>query len=712
MKIEDWPLDRLKPYENNPRQNQDAVPAVAQSIREFGFKVPIIADRDGVIVAGHTRYLAAKELGMETVPVIVADDLTPAQIQAFRIADNKTAEIADWDYDLLPIELAALQDQHFDLDLIGFSSDELADLLDPGVQDGLTDPDEVPEPPDEAITQPGDLWILGNHRLLCGDSANPDDVNRLLDGNSIHLVNTDPPYNVKVEPRSNNAIAAGLSSFTGVKHHQKLDVERHPEKAQATHAKLRAKDRPLENDFVSDEEFDRLLDAWFGNMARVLVPGRSFYIWGGYANCANYPPVLKKHKLYFSQSLIWDKQHPVLTRKDFMGAHEWCQPPDTSVLTGSGSSRISGLRDGDQVVAFSTRWPAIIGHRNGPAVKVGQRHYGGPLYGVTVGKKTTWSTDGHHFSVKLTANARTIWCVYLMRKGDWWRVGKTKLLTTWGLGVKQRLQMEAGEEAWLLSTHADNQEAATAEQIVSARYGIPTTFWVEANTSKRTTAQIASIYESIDPLAIHRGALWALSDHNRRLKYPLIRAGRTRDKFGRRISFRCHACNLLPGAMEIPIPVSHTKHHWQPITHVDVQHYSGPVYSLDVPKYHHYIADGIVTHNCFYGWKEGAGHQFFGPNNATDLWHVKKVNPQSMIHLTEKPVQLAVLAMQYSSRPGENVLDLFGGSGSTLIGCEQTGRKAFLMELDPLYADVIVQRYEQFTGQKAIRQPAESEVVH
>ena len=324
MKIEDWPLDRLKPYENNPRQNQDAVPAVVASIREFGFKVPIIADRDGVIVAGHTRYLAAKELGMETVPVIVADDLTPAQIQAFRIADNKTAEIADWDYDLLPIELAALQDQHFDLDLIGFSSDELADLLDPGVQDGLTDPDEVPEPPDEAITQPGDLWILGNHRLLCGDSANPDDVNRLLDANSIHLVNTDPPYNVKVEPRSNNAIAAGLSSFAGVKHHQKLDVERHPEKAKGTTKKLRAKDRPLANDFVTDQEFDELLLAWFGNIARVLLPGRAAYVWGGYANCANYPPVLKATGLYFSQAIIWVKEHPVLTRKDFMGNHEWC----------------------------------------------------------------------------------------------------------------------------------------------------------------------------------------------------------------------------------------------------------------------------------------------------------------------------------------------------------------------------------------------------
>ena len=105
---------------------------------------------------------------------------------------------------------------------------------------------------------------------------------------------------------------------------------------------------------------------------------------------------------------------------------------------------------------------------------------------------------------------------------------------------------------------------------------------------------------------------------------------------------------------------------------------------------------------AFYGWKEGAGHKYFGPNNATDLWHVKKIAPQKLEHLTGKPAELAVLAMQYSSRKGENVLDLFGGSGSTLIGAEQTGRKAFLMELDPPYCDVIVDRYQRFTGMKAI----------
>ena len=429
MHIELWSLDRITPYEKNPRLNDAAVEAVARSIQEFGFRQPIVVDEDGVIIIGHTRFKAAKKLGLAEVPVHVARGMAPEQVKALRIADNKTAEIAEWNLELLPIELAELQGMEFDLGLLGFDQDELAKLLDPGVQDGLCDPDEIPAPPDEAITKPGDLWILGEHRLLCGDSSKPADLDRLLDGQPIHLCNTDPPYNVKVEPRSNNAIAAGLSSFQGTTHHQSMDVARHPEKSKPTQKKLRAKDRPLANDFVSDEEFDRLLDAWFGNIARVLVSGRGFYIWGGYANCANYPPFLKKHGLYFSQAIIWDKQHPVLTRKDFMGAHEW----------------------------------------------------------------------------------------------------------------------------------------------------------------------------------------------------------------------------------------------------------------------------------CFYGWKEGAAHQFLGPNNATDLWHIKKVNPQNMVHLTEKPVELAVRAMQYSSRSGENVLDLFGGSGSTLIAAQQTGRRAFLMELDPLYCDVIVQRYEQFAGKKAER---------
>ncbi len=294
MLVEQRPIASIRPYENNPRINDAAMDAVAASLRAYGFRQPIVVDEEGVIIVGHTRYKAALKLGMTEVPVHVAVGLSPAQAKAYHIADNQTATLSQWDDDKLPLELAALQEMDFDLDLTGFSAEELTRLLDPPTTEGLTDPDDVPEPPDAAITQPGDLWLLGRHRLLCGDSSNTDDVDRLLDGAAIHLVNTDPPYGVRVEPRSNNAIAAGLSSFQGTTHHQKLDVERHPEKASATTKKLRAKDRPLANDFVSDDEFVRLLQAWFGNLARVLQPGRGFYIWGGYANVANYPPSSKR----------------------------------------------------------------------------------------------------------------------------------------------------------------------------------------------------------------------------------------------------------------------------------------------------------------------------------------------------------------------------------------------------------------------------------
>jgi hypothetical protein len=222
MKIDIRPIAEIKPYPNNPRINDDAVDAVASSIKEFGFRQPIVVDTDGVIICGHTRFKAAQKLGLEKVPIHVATDLTPEQIKAYRIADNKSSELADWNFDLLPIELGDLQTNGFDLSLLGFDSDELLKLLKTDIEEGLTDPDDVPAPPDAAVTQPGDLWILGNHRLLCGDSSKPEDLDRLLGGKTIQLVNTDPPYNVKVEPRSNNAIAAGLSSFSNDCASQKL----------------------------------------------------------------------------------------------------------------------------------------------------------------------------------------------------------------------------------------------------------------------------------------------------------------------------------------------------------------------------------------------------------------------------------------------------------------------------------------------------------
>ena len=186
-------IETIRPYEKNPRLNDGAVDAVAASLKEFGFRQPIVVDSDGVIVCGHTRYKAAQKLGLTKVPVHVAKDLTPEQIKAYRIADNKTADLAEWDYEILPIELSELMEGGFDMELLGFDEKELTQLLNAELQQGNCDPDEIPEPPDEAITKPGDLWILGDHRLLCGDAGSESDLDRLLDGDTIHLVNTDPP---------------------------------------------------------------------------------------------------------------------------------------------------------------------------------------------------------------------------------------------------------------------------------------------------------------------------------------------------------------------------------------------------------------------------------------------------------------------------------------------------------------------------------------
>jgi len=708
-KLEHWNIDRLRPYERNPRTHSpEQITKIAASLLEFGWTNPILVDGEAGIIAGHGRLLAARELGMTTVPVIELTHLTEAQKRAYVIADNRLALDAGWDEDLLAEELKALEDLDFNLELTGFDLDELHDLLD----DETVEDAPAPEPPEEPTSRPGDLWVLGNHRLLCGDSCDPESVDRLLCGQKIHLVNTDPPYNVKVEPRSNNAIAAGLSSFppstkSAVEasdakgmHHQGFDLARHKTKSKPT-GKMRPKDRPLANDFVSDEAFDEMLLAWFGNIARVLQPGHSFYIWGGYANCANYPPVLKACGLYFSQAVIWVKEHPVLTRKDFMGNHEWCQPAGTQVLTPDGSTAIENLRDGDRVVTFSRHHNAVLGRRRGFAVQVGTRRYEGEMFDVTVGSCTTRATDGHLWTARMTPEARGRWCVYLMRRGSWWRVGKSKLYTTWGFGPKQRLSKEEADEAWILSVHNSNVEATVAEQMITVRYGIPTTFWTPCASTKRTSSQIASMYDALDSNLLCASAFRALLDHHRRIEHPLLRREESREKVGARVPFIVRSCNLLPEVMAVPVPTLGLEFDWQPIDEVATERFDGEVYSLDVEKHHHYVADGIVTHNCFYGWREGAGHNFYGPTNAVDVWAVKKVNPQSMVHLTEKPVELAVRAIQYSSKPGQNVLDLFGGSGSTLIGADQTGRHAFLMELDPAYTDVIVMRWQEATGQKA-----------
>ena len=429
MKILKVPISSVVPWDKNPRGiKTEDFERLKKQILKLGVYKPLVCYRNGkkyVVLGGNMRIQALNELGVREVELSLVAPKTEAEKIEYALSDNDRAGYYEEDKlaEFVFPYMAQLNLEDFKVDL-GKAVD-LKILLEDFSLEFDDKANQVPEIDDSpSITQKGQVFLLGRHRLMCGDSGSPEDLDRLMNGEKVHLVNTDPPYNVKVEPRSLNAIAAAKASGT-MKHHQAFDMARKTRgKKGASIIKMRAKDRPLENDFLPEDEYNALIRAWFGNLARVLMPGRSFYIWGGYANCGNYPPALRESGLYFSQAVIWVKEHPVLTRKDFMGNHEW----------------------------------------------------------------------------------------------------------------------------------------------------------------------------------------------------------------------------------------------------------------------------------CFYGWREGAAHRFFGPSNATDVWSVKKVNPASMVHLTEKPVELAVRAMECSSRKAENVLDLFGGSGSTLIAAEKAGRNAFLMEIDTKYCDVIIQRFAEYMG--------------
>ena len=199
MNILQKSISDIKPYNRNPRKKKN-IQKVANSIKEFGFQQPIVVDRAGVIIAGHSRYEAAKILNLTSIPVLIAD-LSPEKAKAYRIADNKTNEYSDWDMGLLIQEFTDLLDNNYDLELTGFDSDELEKLI-VGEKEGLTDEDAVPETPEEPKAKLGDIYKLGEHRLMCGDSLNVDAVNKLINSERIEMMFTDPPYNVAFNGRS------------------------------------------------------------------------------------------------------------------------------------------------------------------------------------------------------------------------------------------------------------------------------------------------------------------------------------------------------------------------------------------------------------------------------------------------------------------------------------------------------------------------------
>ena len=291
MHIELRPIDSITPYDKNPRLNDGAVEAVARSLKEFKVRQPIVVDKDGIIVVGHTRWKAAKSLGWTEFPVHVAADLTPEQAKAYRLADNQAATIAEWDMDLLPAELLELKDLGLDMNLLGWTDAELNELLAPPGTEGLTDTDDVPEPPKDPITKPGDLWRLGEHWLLCGDSTKPGDVDRVMDGRTAALVATDPPY---------------LVDYTG---------ERPNDSGKDWSATYR------EIDITDADGFFRGL---FTNVLRVMAPNCAVYCWHAHKRQALIAKVWTELGILDHQQIVWVKPTPVFGRVFWHFQHEPC----------------------------------------------------------------------------------------------------------------------------------------------------------------------------------------------------------------------------------------------------------------------------------------------------------------------------------------------------------------------------------------------------
>lgn len=267
----------LKEYENNPRKNKKAVAAVAESIKQFGFKNPIIIDKDGVIIAGHTRKAAAEQLGLATVPCIVADDLTPEQAAAFRLADNKTAELAEWDFEKLNEEIKALADFPVDMADFGFDLSEFEERKE--VEE--VEPEEEEEAEEIAPRmKAGEVWQLGRHRLMCGDSTDKADVLKLLDGARADMIFTDPPYGVNVEGGKNNNTIAGDLTQTAIPFSFEICTE------------------------IATKDAAR------------------FYFCGGEANISLYFKLFERYLRQIPKLLIWVKENQVLSQNNYHRQYE------------------------------------------------------------------------------------------------------------------------------------------------------------------------------------------------------------------------------------------------------------------------------------------------------------------------------------------------------------------------------------------------------
>ncbi len=286
MDIQWFLIDDLRPYERNPRKNAKSVDKVADSLKTYGWQQPIVADVDHIIIAGHTRWLAAKKLKMEKVPVLIAHHLAPAQVRAYRIADNRLSEEAEWDHELLSHELSLLKEMDVDLSLTGFSEIELTKLMG-GLPDETEEFGEWLKSSTAIISQPGDIWELGHHRVMCGDATSADDLTRLMGNKKIDLVFTDPPYNVDYA--------------------QEVDDK---------------SIRRIQNDHLKDEDYLQLLQAAFAQATPYVRPEASWYVCHA-SQCQDLvKQALETNQLRVRSQIVWAKNHFVLNRGRYKTQHE------------------------------------------------------------------------------------------------------------------------------------------------------------------------------------------------------------------------------------------------------------------------------------------------------------------------------------------------------------------------------------------------------
>ena len=647
-RIEQWPTAKLLPYSRNARTHSaEQIAQIAASIVEFGFSNPILAGSDGVIVAGHGRWAASQKLGLELVPVVVLDHLSPTQRRALVIADNRIAENAGWDDAMLRVELDSLRDDDFDLSLTGFDTDALADLFEgeEGGDTGQTGDDEVPESQEAVISRPGDVWLLDGHRVLCGDATDADSYTVLMAGQKADMIFVDPPYGVNY--------------------------------ANSAKDKMRGTNRPILNDNLG-EDFEPFLKAALTPMLAHCAG--AIYIAMSSSELDTLQSAFRSAGGKWSTFIIWAKNTFTMGRSDYQrqyepilygwsegGKHHWCGDRDQSdvwqikkphkndlhpclcpgseVLTDKGWRVIESLVAGNHVLAADGVFR--------PVKLVSSHLIEKPVFRIAVSdvEMAVDATGNHPFLVK--------------RDGQ--------------LAWIEASQIVVGDEI----ASAVLEDSICRPQKVTSETGTELgSEWNTMSCGRETSASSLTVTASITSTTIRQTITFQTSNLSPTLSTsgftPVVNSEMV---FGGSPAVLVDASNqsltsigISPlkdghtdGAAALATPRKSYSFVLRSVSSVKKIDYSGPVWNLSI--------EGSPTFETRIG----------------------------MSHNTMKPVELVERAIRNSSKPGNSVLDPFGGSGTTLIAAEKSGRKAFLMELDPKYVDVIVRRWQDWTGKLATR---------